>query len=114
MADLGNQSAIAIAKQTVVGTRVAPTTNDLLAVSSLRPNTNTYTIENPEYTGAIHKRGAFVTGKGGSVSFTTTIRGPGGASVPAADAFILGRLLQAAGFTENRIAAAIPAAPEAV
>jgi hypothetical protein len=114
MADLGNQSAIAIAKQSVVGTRVAPTTNDLLAVSSLRPNTDTYTIENPEYTGAIHKRGAFVTGNGGSVSFTTTIRGPGGASVPAADAFILGRLLQAAGFTENRISTAIPVAPEAV
>lgn len=114
MADLGNQSAIALVKQPVAGTRTAPTTNDLLAVSNLRPNTDTYTQENPEYTGSIHKRGAFVTGKGASVSFTTTIRGPGGASIPLADAFILGRLLQAAGFTENRIATAIPAAPEAL
>lgn len=114
MADLANQSAIAIAKQSAAGTRVAPTTNDLIAVSNLRPSTETYTIENPEYTGSIHKRGAFVTGKGSSVSFTTTIRGPGGSSIPSADGFVLGRLLQAAGFSENRISSAVPSSVEAL
>jgi hypothetical protein len=114
MADLSNQSVLGIAVESVAGTYVAPTTNDLIRVSDLRISINGITVNINEYTGSIHRPGPVVLGKTFEVSGRVFLRGPGGSTVPAANAFVPGRIIRAAGFDETVQAAAIPAAPEAL
>jgi len=114
MAQLSNQRAIAIAKQSSAGTWGSPTTSDLVPCANLSWTPNAITADNPEYTGSINRVGPGVFGATYEVSATFLIRGPGGSSPPSANAFILGRVLQSLGFTEQVIATAIPAAPEAL
>ena len=114
MADLSNQSVLGIAKETVPGTYVAPTNSDLLRVSDLRITINGLTVNVNEFTGSIHRPGPVVLGKTFEVSGKIYLRGPGGSVPPAADAFLLGRILQAAGFDETRIATAVPPTAAAV
>lgn len=113
MADLGNQRALAVTKQAAVGTYNGPTNADLIPAANLSWRPNAIQTDNPEYTGSIHRAGPIVLGATYEVTATIMLRGPGGASPPAANAFILGRILQSIGFTENILSAAVPAAPEA-
>lgn len=114
MADLSAETLIGIAVETVPGTYVAPTTGDYHPCVNLRPSFLEYSAENPEYQGTVHGNAAAILGKGIDISFDMVIRGPaGGAGPPAVGLFIPGRILRAAGFTENRLGTAIPPSPEA-
>jgi hypothetical protein len=114
MVDLTSQAALAIKAQSAPGTYATPTSSDATMVANLSWTPQAITSESPEYTGSIHRAGQIVLGATYDVSFDILIRGPGGASPPAADAFIFGRVMRALGFTENIISSAIPAAAEAL
>ena len=115
MALKSNNTAVAIAIQSVVDTFLAPTQpGDLIPVSSLKLDIQGVTIANDEYTGSPFKNGDVVAGKRVSLSYNVKLRPPGGATIPAANALLIGRILQGAKFTEVRTTAAIPVAPEAL
>jgi len=110
-----NKTALAVAQQVAVDTFVQPsTTTEVVAVSNLNLNIQGVTVANEEYTGTIHKNGDEVIGKNVTLSFNINLRPPGGGTVPAANAYLPGRFLQNAKFTENRVSTAIPAAAEAI
>lgn len=114
MARKTNNSAVAIVIQPVADTFTTPAQPaDLMPVSNLRLQIDGVTIANDEYTGSPFKNADTVGGKRATLSYNVKMRPPGGGSVPAANAFLLGRVLQAAKFTELRTSTAIPAAPEA-
>lgn len=114
MAGKTNNSACAVAIQSAAGTFDEPTTpDDLMPVSQLRANFQSVTVPNDEYTGSIVNNADTVAGSRKSFSFNVKIRPPVG-GLPAANDFLLGRLLQALKFTEVRSASAIPASAEAV
>lgn len=113
MALKSNNTALAIVKQPTADTFVDPTTN-YMAVSQCRFAIEGVTIDNDEYTGTPWRNGATVAGKRATLSCNIKLRPPGGTTPPAVDAFLPGLVLQAAKFTENRVATAIPAAPEAL
>jgi hypothetical protein len=99
--------------QVSAGTFTQPNlTTDCYPCANQRLTIDTITVENPEYTGTIHKPGPAVVGSTASVTFTQMLRGPGGVTPPAAGVFVPGRWMKAAGFTENILAAAIPVAAE--
>lgn len=108
-----NNLALAIVKQPTVDTFVDPTTN-YMPVSQCRFSIEGITVDNDEYTGTPWRNGATVAGKRASLSFNIKLRPPGGSTPPAADAYLPGLILQAAKFTENRLAAAVPASAEAL
>lgn len=114
MTDLTALSSLAIKAQSAPGTYGSPTSADAIPVANLSWKPNAIQTDNPEYSGSIHKPGPIVLGASYDVTFDILLRGPGGAAPPAADAFILGRVLRALGFTENVVSAAIPAAAEAL
>lgn len=114
MALLATKTAVAIAVQSAAGTYNAPTNSDLYPVANCSVDLSGVTVANPEYTGSVHRQGDAVTNKTASVKFDVMLRPPGGASPPSAGAFIPGRILRAAKFTENVVSAAIPASPEAI
>lgn len=115
MAKKSNVTAMAVAIQGAVGVFTTPTQpGDLMPISNLRPQIQGVTIDNDEYTGGIARNAPTVAGKNMTFSFNVKLRPPGGADLPAANAYLPGRLLQAAKFTEVRTATAIPASPEAV
>lgn len=115
MALRSQNTAVAIAAQASPGTWVQPSNStDLYPATSARLQIEGITAENPEMTGTIHKPGAIVLGKRVSLTIGIVMRPPGGSTPPMAGTFIPGRLLRAAGFTENLISAAIPVAPEAL
>ncbi|WP_232037402.1 hypothetical protein [Sphingobium amiense] len=110
-----NKTALAVAQQPLVDTFVQPSpTSDVMTVSNVNFNIQGVTVQNEEYTGTIHKNGDEVIGKNCTLTFNIYLRPPAGGAVPAANAYIPGRVLQAAKFTENRVSTAIPAAPEAI
>lgn len=113
MTDITALSALAIKAQSAPGTYASPTTSDLIGCANLSWRPNAITAENPEYLGTIHRPGQIVLGATYDVTYDLMLRGPGGASPPAADAFIFGRVLRSLGFTENILSAAIPVAAEA-
>lgn len=114
MALKSNNTAVAIAIQPVENTFTTPSQPaDLMPVSNLRLDFATVGIANDEYTGSPFKNADAVAGKKVTLSYNVKLRPPGG-TIPAANAFLLGRILQAAKFTEVRTTAAIPAAAEAV
>lgn len=114
MAGKTNNTACAIAIQSETGTFTTPTTpDDLMPISDLRPSFTSVTIANPEYTGSIVNNADTVAGSRKSFSFNVMLRPPAG-GLPSANAFLLGRLLQALKFTEVRVSTAIPSAAEAV
>lgn len=115
MARKTNKTALAVKMQAAQGTFDAPSsTTDVIAISNLQFSIQGVTAVNNEYTGSIHKNGDDLAGKVITGSFNIYLRPPGGADVPAADAYIPGRFLKAAKFTEVRTTAAIPAAAEAL
>jgi hypothetical protein len=114
MALSSNKSVIGVAVQSSVNTFNAPTTSDLIPVAALSLTETGVTIENPEFTGSIHKQGNIVAGSNVSISLDIMLRPPGGASPPSAGAFLPGRFLRAAKFTETILSSPVPASPEAV
>lgn len=115
MADLSTQSVLGIRKEVTAGTYLAPsTTTDLVRIADLRLTIGGITATVNEYTGSIHAPGPVVIGSTFEVSGRIILRGPGGAAPPAADAWVPGRILQAASFSEDIISTAVPAAPEAL
>ncbi|WP_333840480.1 hypothetical protein [Novosphingobium sp.] len=115
MALKSNNTAVALAIQVAVDAFTAPTTPaDLMPVSNLKLDIAGVTLANDEYTGSPFKNADTVAGKKVTLSYTIKLRPPGGVAIPAANAFLLGRVLQAAKFTELRTSAAIPVAPEAL
>jgi len=114
MADLSQKTVLGITVQASAGTYNAPGVSDCYPIANLRPTINGVKVTNPEYSGTVHKPGDAIVGKKVSLSFQMVVRGPGGATPPAAGDWIPGRLLRAVGFTEVVTAAAIPAAAEAL
>jgi len=115
MARKSNKTAMAFAMQAQTDVFVIPSASlDLYPVSNLNFSIAGITVENPEYTGSIHKNGPDVVGKTISGSFNINMRPPGGDDVPVANAYIPGRVLKAAKFTETIVSAPIPAAAEAI
>ncbi|WP_417615303.1 hypothetical protein [Parasphingorhabdus sp.] len=109
-----NKTAIGIKLQSAEGTFDAPnSTTDLQPCSNLNLSIQGVTTQNPEYTGSVNMNGDEVSGKNVTISFNINMRPPGGADVPAANAYVPGRLLQGAKFTELRTTAPVPAAAEA-
>ena len=101
-------AAVAIAIQAVAGTITQPAAPaDLVAVSDLTNTDDMYSAADPTLSGAIWDVNRIYLGRTSSVGFTLPLRGPGGVSPPAAGAWIPGRALRAAGFSEVRNGAAI-------
>lgn len=115
MVDRSANTVIGLKIETTPGTFDAPSSStDLLTVADLRPSIQGLTSDVQEYTGSIHRPGAKVGGASFEISGRCLLRGPGGSDVPAADAYVAGRLLRLAGFAEQRITSAVPAAAEAL
>lgn len=114
MTDLTAMSALALAVQSAPESYATLTSSDRTTCANLTWRPQAVTAQNPEYTGSIHRPGDIILGATYDVSYDILLRGPGGADVPSADEFILGRVLRSVGFTENLVSAAIPVAAEAL
>jgi hypothetical protein len=99
-------TAIAIKAQSAVGTFNDPGT-DYLPVANLSLSIATVETANNEYTGSIEGNAPDLDQGSVTLTFTAMLRGPGGSDVPAANAFILGRLLTACKMSETRVTTAI-------
>jgi hypothetical protein len=112
MTFIGKKYALALKIQSAADVPATISTPaDLLTCYDVRPGTETYTLANPETTGTVDMPGDFVTGRSRSVSFNVILRGPGGATPPAVDTFVLGRLLRMMRFAEtSQTTAALAAA----
>lgn len=103
-------AAVAIAIQASAGIFTAPVAaTDIMAVSNLTNGDELISAADPTLSGAIWDVSRIYLGKTSTVGFTIPLRGPGGATPPAAGAWVPGRALRAAGFTELRQATAITA-----
>ena len=100
-------TAMAVVIQTALGTFDAPTDADRYPFANLSFDIAGVTVANPEYNGGVLLPPDQVIGKKVSFSYDIMMRPPGGATPPAAGAWIPGRILRAAKFTENRVATAI-------
>lgn len=108
-------TAVAVAVQSSVDTWGSPSSStDVFPCANVKLSKESILAENPEYLGTVDKPGDFVLGQKVSLTLSIPLRAPGGSSPPSAGAFIPGRFLKAAGWTENIISSAIPAAPEAL
>lgn len=92
--------AVALAIQADAETRATLDSGDLFPAANLRMGGETFTQDNPESTGSVHRPGPAVLGRAASDSFDVIMRGPGGSNVPNADEYVPGRVLRAAGFAE--------------
>jgi hypothetical protein len=109
MAERSNETALAIALQPTPDVFPTFSAADRMPISALRPTVEGVTIQNDEYTGSVIKNADTIAGKRASMTFNVKIRPPGGADVPEANAYLPGRLLQAAKFTEVLTASEVPA-----
>ena len=97
--------AVAIAIQSTPGTFAAPnTTSDLIACAPPQNQEEIISAEDPTATGTIWQQPRVFLGKTMTATVTIPLRGPGGSSPPAANAWPVGRLLQAGGCAEIRVA----------
>ena len=104
------KKALAFNIQTAPGTPIVLTSADAIDVGNCSYSPKSRTSEDPRYTGTVHRPGDILAGVSWDVTFEWLIHGFSGA-LPAADAFLPGRVLKAVGFTEQRLAAAV--GPEA-
>ena len=104
------KKAMAFNNQVAPGTPIALTSADCIDVANCTYAPQPRTAEDQRYTGTIHKPGDILLGASWDVTFEWIIHGYSGA-LPAAGAFLPGRILQAWGFTEQRLATAV--GPEA-
>lgn len=113
MALRSRNSALAVELQVSRGTWNAPDTSDLVSgLSNLRLSIEGQTIADDSYTGSVFQNADAIAGKRVTLSFNLKLKPP--TSLPAANAWPTGRLLQLCKMTEARNAAAIPVAPEAL
>ncbi|WP_310530738.1 hypothetical protein [Novosphingobium sp.] len=102
MAFNGKKYAMAVKVQADANTPATiSTSTDMLLCYDIQPGGDPWTLANPEATGTRFKRGELAIGRSRSVTFNVILRGPGGASPPAADAFVFGRILRAVGYKEE-------------
>jgi hypothetical protein len=95
--------AVAFAIQSVQGTFVQPnTTTDLLAVANATNTHDVIEADDPTATGAIWDAPKVYLGQTATIGGSIPLRGPGGASPPAANGWAPGRILQAGGWAEIR------------
>ena len=115
MADLSLRTVLGIKVEATAGTYTAPNVaTDLITVADLKPTIEGLTADIREFTGSIHRPGPIVLGKAITITGRLLLRGPGGTAPPAADAFIAGRIMRAAGMSEVIVNTAVPVAPEVV
>lgn len=95
-------AAVALVIQSVAGTFSAPTSADTMPVSNLTNTDDMISATDPTLTGAIWDVNRIYLGRTSTVGFTMPLRGPGGAAPPVAGAWVPGRALRAAGFSEIR------------
>lgn len=106
-------TALAATLQVSRGTYNEPTTGDLVSgLSNLRLAIDGITVADDSYTGSVFQNADAIGGKRVTLTFNLKMKPP--SSLPAANAHVPGRILQAAKCTEVRNATAIPAAAEAV
>lgn len=106
--------AFGVTIQPTPGTFNPPnTTTDLMPISSPDAGYDPITADDDTMTGALWGAARQFLGARGRAGATARLRGPGGATPPAAGAWPLGRILQAAGFTENRLATAVTGTAQA-
>lgn len=101
------KKAFAFENQSAPGTGATITSADCIDVSTVSVTPVSRTTQDPRYSGTIHRPGDIYLGALWDISFEWLIHGHGAGAVPAANAFLPGRILQAWGFTENRFATAI-------
>ena len=99
--------ALAVAIQSVPGTFTTPTSADIIAVAPPTNGEDIVSVDDPTATGSIWQAPRVFLGKTANVGAVAPLRGPGGATPPALNAWPLGRVLQAAGYAEVRSAAAV-------
>lgn len=112
MARKSNNTAAAVVIQSAAGTMETVTSSDCFPISQLRPANTPVTLPNDEYTGSPVQNSDTVAGARTAFSFNVKVRGPG--SLPAANTWKFGMLMQALKFTELRLATAVPSSAEAV
>jgi hypothetical protein len=93
-------TAMAVAIQSTAGVFTAPSAADLIAVSSPQISEEIISTEDPTATGAVHTPARIYLGKTSQIQASLPLRGPGGTSPFAANAWVPGRILQAAGYAE--------------
>lgn len=109
-----NIAAMGVTIQPTPGTFNAPNqTTDLIPISSPDTGRDAITADDDTLTGALWGSPRQFLGERGRAGATARLRGPGGATPPAASTWGIGKILQAAGFTEIRNATAITAAVQA-
>lgn len=105
--------AVAVAIQSVAGTFTTPTSADIIPVSPPTNGEDMVSTDDPTATGSIWQSPRVYLGKTANVGATAPLRGPGGTVPPAANAWPLGRVFQAAGYAEVRSAAAVTGTAQA-
>lgn len=108
-----NIVSMGVTIQPVAGTFNLPGVADLIPISTPDNGFDPITADDDTMTGTMWAAPRQFLGQRGRAGATARLRGPGGALPPAANAWVLGRILQGAGFTEIRNAAAITAAAQA-
>lgn len=103
------KKAFAFENQSAAGTPATIDGTDAVDVSSVNVTPASRTTQDPRYSGTIHRPGDILLGVLYDITFEWLIHGPAAGSIPAANAFLPGRILQAWGFTENRFATPIAA-----
>lgn len=94
--------AMAIAIQPTPGTFNAPnTTTDLIAAAQVTNSVDALTATDPTVTGSIWQAPDINLGQKATVGGTIPLRGPAGASPPAGNAWVPGRVMQACGWSET-------------
>ncbi len=91
---------------------VAPSGSDYHVCAEMSLDMSPVTVDNPEFTGSIYRPGPEIIGKTVQLRLRYLLRPPGGTAPPAANAWVPGRALVSAGFTETIISTAIPPSPE--
>lgn len=114
MALKSRNTALAVVIQAARGTYDAPnsTTDLVTGFSNCRLSIDGITVADDTYTGSVFTNADAIAGKRVTLSGNLKLKPP--SSLPAANDFILGRLLQSGKFSEVRTATAIPASQEAV
>lgn len=111
-ADREKITGIAVTIQPTPNVFNAPGAGDLIPAQTPDDGYDGITAEDPTVTGAVWNAAPIFLGSRGRAGATVPLRGPAGGALPAANAWALGRILQAAGFIENRLAAPITAAAQ--
>ena len=92
--------ALAVAIQAVAGVFTTPVAADIVPVSVPTNGEDLVSTEDPTATGSVWNAPRIYLGKTANIGATAPLRGPGGASPFTANAWPLGRILQASGFAE--------------